>query len=60
LNNPGALVTALQWLIEHPEERKRMGLNGRALAVAEFSSDRINSETLRVYNKLGMPQPVQR
>jgi glycosyltransferase involved in cell wall biosynthesis len=54
--NAEALADALQMLIEKPAERQRMGRNGRVLAVEEFSTDRIISETLRIYHQLGLHQ----
>jgi glycosyltransferase involved in cell wall biosynthesis len=49
--NPDALANALQKLIEDPGERQRMGKNGRQLAVAEFTLNRVIEETLGVYEK---------
>jgi glycosyltransferase involved in cell wall biosynthesis len=55
-----ALAAALHRLIQNPEERFRMGKNGRQLAVDEFSTQRVVAETLNVYNKFGLyPNPVQ-
>lgn len=47
-----ALASALRRLIEDPELRKRMGRAGRDIAVAEFSLEKVVSETLAVYKKL--------
>lgn len=47
-----ALASALRRLIEDPELRRRMGRAGREIAVAEFSLEKVVSETLAVYKKL--------
>ena len=46
------LVRALQSLIDNPALRAEMGRNGRQRAVAEFSSSRIVSETLSIYQSM--------
>jgi glycosyltransferase involved in cell wall biosynthesis len=53
-----ALANALLRLIENPELRRRMGQAGREIAVAEFSLEKVVSETLAVYRKLlACPKP---
>lgn len=47
-----ALAEALRRLIEDEELRRRMGEKGREIAVAEFSVERVVSETLDVYRQL--------
>jgi len=46
------LVRALQSLIDSPALRDEMGRHGRHRAVAEFSSARVMSETLSVYQSM--------
>jgi len=46
------LAAALRRLIEEPELRARMGQRGREIAVAEFSMQKVNTETLAVYQDL--------
>jgi glycosyltransferase involved in cell wall biosynthesis len=46
------LQEALRILIENPQLRTAMGNRGRALAVEEFSLDRVISQTLAMYNTL--------
>lgn len=43
------LASALRQLISNPELRRYMGKRGREIAVAEFSIDRVISETLAIY-----------
>ena len=47
-----ALAQALGRLLAHPDLRAKMGARGRARAVAEFSVQRVVSETLGVYEAL--------
>jgi glycosyltransferase involved in cell wall biosynthesis len=50
--NPQAIATAIQWFLEHPEEAKRMGENGRK-AVEEKYNWETEAEKLRsLYSKL--------
>ncbi|QSA98465.1 glycosyltransferase family 4 protein [Methylococcus sp. EFPC2] len=46
------LADALRRLIEDPDLRKRMGSKGREMAVAEFSVNRVNRETLALYRDI--------
>jgi glycosyltransferase involved in cell wall biosynthesis len=46
------LANALQWLIEHSQERVAMGKAGRGLAEREFSIDKIVREHLEIYKEL--------
>ena len=52
VRNSAALATALRKLIESPEERARMGRRGRAIALSEFTADRVCRDTLEVYREL--------
>ena len=47
-----ALSDALKTLIERPELRQRLGAAGRLLAEAEFSIERVVSQTLQIYQVL--------
>lgn len=47
-----ALAEALRRLIEDAVLRRRMGARGREIAIAEFSVERVVSETLDVYRQL--------
>lgn len=46
-----ALAEAMARLIADPDMRRRMGERGRALAVGEFSQERVIAETLVVYRE---------
>lgn len=50
--DPLALAQALRYLIENRGAREEMGKRGREIALAEFSSEKIITETLAVYREL--------
>ena len=52
LRDSTAVAEALKTLIESPELRKKMGKKGRELVVKEFSLDKVNSETLVLYEEM--------
>lgn len=47
-----ALAKALHFLIQNPNSRKKMGHNGRKMAVRDFSNEKVISETLALYQDL--------
>lgn len=47
-----ALVSAIEYLLENPDERRRMGINGRKKAAAEFAVEMVIDRTLEVYREL--------
>ncbi len=49
-----ALAAALKTLITDPDLRRRMGAAGRKMVEAEFSTTRVNEETLRIYAQAGL------
>lgn len=50
--NSQELVQAITFLLQAPEERRRMGYAGRAKAVKEFDEQKVIAETLSVYEEL--------
>jgi len=46
------LADALQYLIENPEVRQKMGARGREIAVNEFAMEKVVAETLELYEVL--------
>lgn len=51
-DDPGALAQAMEWMIRHPEERRRFGEAGRARVVAEFASNHVASDYDALYRDL--------
>ena len=49
--DPRALADAMLSLIDDPARRATMGAEGRRRAETEFAAERINQETLRVYER---------
>jgi glycosyltransferase involved in cell wall biosynthesis len=52
LKDSNALADAIQFLIENPDIRQRMGACGRKIAMAEFAMEKVVAETLAVYEEL--------
>lgn len=51
-NDPVALASALQQLASAPALRQQMGSSGRIRALARFSNEQVNRETLETYEEL--------
>jgi len=49
--NETELAAAIIRLIDNPAERKKMGLRGREIAIADFSADKIAEKLIKVYEK---------
>ena len=49
VKNAAALADAINWLLSHGEDRRRMAACGRVRAKAEFAIGRIVAETLTIY-----------
>lgn len=52
VENAAALADSIQYLLENPHERQRMGANGRQRVLERFSDDRIHAQTYQVYRWL--------
>ena len=52
IKNAVALADAIEYLIENPDVRKRMGAAGRVLAEKEFAIEKIVAEHMKIYRKL--------
>ncbi|MBC8263848.1 MAG: glycosyltransferase family 4 protein [Anaerolineales bacterium] len=50
--DPGALAQAIINLLRDPQARERMGLQGRQVALREFSVERLANGLARLYNEL--------
>lgn len=51
--NPDALADALLWMADHPDERARMGGNGRRLAESTFSRDQLGNTFVEFLESIG-------
>jgi len=51
VKDAGLLADAIQALLEAPEVRKKMGIEGRRLAESEFLIEKIVDQHLRIYDK---------
>lgn len=49
VNDPQALANTMQWLMEHPIERQRMGLAARAHVVEHFSAQHVLERLGSIY-----------
>ena len=52
VKNPKKLADALEWLIENPKERIKMGIAGRKLAEKEFQIEKFVSKHINIYQNL--------
>ena len=52
IKNPKKLADAIQWLIEKPKERKKMGKAGRKLAEKIFPINKISQQHIKIYHAL--------
>ena len=52
IKSPKKLADAIQWLIEKPKERKKMGKAGRKLAEKIFPINKISQQHIKIYHAL--------
>jgi glycosyltransferase involved in cell wall biosynthesis len=50
--NPREIAEAIQWILEHPEEAKRMGERGRKAVLEHYNWDREAEKLLKIYDGL--------
>ena len=50
--DPQALSEAIETLVKDPQLRSRMGAEGRAIALENYTNDIVNGMILRVYDGL--------
>lgn len=50
--NPQAIAQAIQWIIDHPDEAKRMGENGRRAVEEKYTWEEEAKKLLSLYEKL--------
>jgi|Deesub1362A_J573_1020465.scaffolds.fasta_scaffold05679_5 glycosyltransferase involved in cell wall biosynthesis len=50
--DPKEIAAAIEYLIEHPEERRRMGENGRRAVLEKYNWEREAQKLLAVYKRL--------
>jgi glycosyltransferase involved in cell wall biosynthesis len=50
--NPSEIAKAMKWLIENPEEAKRMGENGRKAVIEKYNWEHESKELVLLYNRL--------
>lgn len=51
-NNIQEIANSIIWLLEHPEEAKQMGENGRRAVEAKYNWENMEKRLLRVYEEL--------
>lgn len=58
--DPASLARAVIWLLDHPEEGRRMGLQGRDRVRSHFGPDVMCTALDNIYCELlGLPEPAQ-
>jgi glycosyltransferase involved in cell wall biosynthesis len=50
--NSQAIKEAIQWLIEHPEDAKRMGKNGRKAIESKYNWEKESKTLLELYEAI--------
>ena len=59
--NPEALASAIEWLVEHPEECLQMGYAGRVFVEGKFDLEKLNNQLVDIYSHLKeRPSPLRR
>ena len=50
--NPKEIAEAIEYLIEHPDEAKQMGENGRKAVLEKYNWEHEEKKLLRIYEEL--------
>ncbi len=50
--DPRGLAEKINWLLENPDERRRIGVEGRKLVEKSFSLDRMIGEYRELYGEM--------
>ncbi|MGH2482418.1 MAG: glycosyltransferase, partial [Ktedonobacteraceae bacterium] len=53
--NVPSLADALQYLLENPEQRRKMRIESRAIFEEKFTSDAVRAALNRCYERLSVP-----
>ncbi|MGC4377264.1 glycosyltransferase family 4 protein [Fictibacillus sp. Mic-4] len=53
--HPEEIAKAMKWLIDHPEEARRMGENGRKAVIEKYNWEKESEELVRLYESLHLP-----
>jgi glycosyltransferase involved in cell wall biosynthesis len=56
--NPDSLKQTLVSLIENPERRRELGIQGRRYVEQVFSLERVGERMTRLYGQLGFESPI--
>jgi len=51
-SKPQEIATAMEYLIEHPDEARRMGENGRRAVLEKFNWEKESQQLLRIYDEV--------
>ncbi|MCQ6264422.1 glycosyltransferase family 4 protein [Fictibacillus sp. WQ 8-8] len=52
--DPDAVADAMRWIMEHPEEAKQMGENGRKAVIEKYNWEKESQELVALYERLAM------
>jgi glycosyltransferase involved in cell wall biosynthesis len=55
-SDPARMADAIAWMIDHPEERRRMGEAARSRMERSFSTERMAARTAELYDTLTSAQ----
>ncbi|MGI6023578.1 MAG: glycosyltransferase, partial [Methanoculleus sp.] len=56
---PGAIAEAIVYLLEHPEEARRMGENGRVAVLERYNWGEMEGRLLGVYRAIGVREVIE-